>query len=135
MHVQKNGLPSILRFPHLSIGVAWDNFDLFIESEDGRNTLHDTVGICYQDVPTEGEEITILEDNTPPNPSARQWKRRTFDFFESEIENTQISLFYKFSFVSPDDASLLIVPASIKNFKMLNISWLISYFLKIPDLT
>lgn len=27
---------------------AWDNYDVAIETLDGKNTLHVTVGICYQ---------------------------------------------------------------------------------------
>lgn len=27
---------------------AWDNYDVAIETLDGKNTLHLTVGICYQ---------------------------------------------------------------------------------------
>ena len=30
------------------IDIAWDNYDCFVETKDGKNTLHDTVGISYQ---------------------------------------------------------------------------------------
>ena len=29
------------------IGVAFDNYDRFVETKSGKNTLHDTVGIAY----------------------------------------------------------------------------------------
>ena len=29
-------------------GVAWDNFDRFVETKSGKDTLHDTVGVAYQ---------------------------------------------------------------------------------------
>lgn len=29
-------------------GVAWDNYDRFVETQSGKDTLHDTVGIAYQ---------------------------------------------------------------------------------------
>ena len=29
-------------------GIAWDNYDCFVETKDGKDTLHDTVGISYQ---------------------------------------------------------------------------------------
>ena len=34
-------------------GIAWDNFNRFVETKTGKDTLHDTVGIAYQirDVP------------------------------------------------------------------------------------
>ena len=32
----------------LGTGLAWDNFDRFLETCSGKDTLHDTVGIAYQ---------------------------------------------------------------------------------------
>ena len=29
-------------------GIAWDNYDCFVETKNGRDTLHDTAGISYQ---------------------------------------------------------------------------------------
>lgn len=37
----------IARVPHLSTGVAFDNFDRFVETASGKDTLHDTVGVIY----------------------------------------------------------------------------------------
>ena len=36
------------RSPNVATGLAFDNFDRFVETLSGRNTLHDTVGIAYQ---------------------------------------------------------------------------------------
>ena len=42
-------LPSHIQiFPNLSTGLAWDNFDINIETLSGENTIHHTYGICYQ---------------------------------------------------------------------------------------
>ena len=30
------------------VGLAFDNFDRFVETLSGKDTLHDTVGIAYQ---------------------------------------------------------------------------------------
>ena len=38
----------MIRNPQYGTGVAWDNFDRFVETESGKDTLHDTVGIVYQ---------------------------------------------------------------------------------------
>ena len=35
--------------PHLNSGFAFDNFDRYVETCDGKDTLHDTVGISFQD--------------------------------------------------------------------------------------
>ena len=33
--------------PELGTGVAWDNYERFVETLTGKSTMHDTVGICY----------------------------------------------------------------------------------------
>ena len=33
--------------PEFNTGIAWDNFDRFVETKSGKDTLHDTVGIAY----------------------------------------------------------------------------------------
>ena len=38
----------MIRNPQYGTGVAWDNFDRFVETESGKDILHDTVGIVYQ---------------------------------------------------------------------------------------
>ena len=43
--------------PFLSPGVAFDNFDRYVETMSGKDTLHDTVGIAYQDVSEEHCDI------------------------------------------------------------------------------
>ena len=47
--------------PGLSTGVAWDNYDENTETLSGGNTLHDTVGICYQN------KISSSEADVDPN--------------------------------------------------------------------
>ncbi|GFU64830.1 hypothetical protein TNCV_2144651 [Trichonephila clavipes] len=36
--------------PSLSTGVAFDNFDRYVDTLTGKDTLHDTVGIIYQNL-------------------------------------------------------------------------------------
>ena len=36
------------RSPDRGIGVAWDNFDIYVETGGRESTLHDTVRIAYQ---------------------------------------------------------------------------------------
>lgn len=54
----------IKRRPDLNTGVAFDNYDRFIETLNGKDTLHDTVGIIFQDrvqdehgIPPTGNDI------------------------------------------------------------------------------
>lgn len=52
--------PSGLRLsPYLRTGLAFDNFDCFVETINGKDTLHDTVGIAYQ----EEAATDILDSN------------------------------------------------------------------------
>ena len=41
------------RNPRCGTGVAWDNFDRFVETIAGKETLHDTVSITYQTITEE----------------------------------------------------------------------------------
>ena len=51
--------PSSMKLdPQYGTGVVWDNFDCFIETVSGNDTLHDTVGIAYQTVITDGSNET-----------------------------------------------------------------------------
>ena len=49
--------------PGFNTGIAWDNFDRFVDTKSGKDTLHDTVGIAYQmrDVPM--TNLTTLSTN------------------------------------------------------------------------
>ena len=52
----KNGLltPNGMSLdPMYGTGVAFDNYDRFVETLNGKDTLHDTVGIIYQTIPEE----------------------------------------------------------------------------------
>lgn len=51
----------IKRNPDLFTGVAYDNFDRFVETINGKDTLHDTIGIIYQNI-----EANITEESEMP---------------------------------------------------------------------
>ena len=55
--------------PQCGTGVAWDNFDHFVETISGKDTLHDTVGIAYQTVITHDSNETEY-NNTKTSTSA-----------------------------------------------------------------
>ncbi|GFV34746.1 hypothetical protein TNCV_1450501 [Trichonephila clavipes] len=42
--------PDIIQIPSLSTSVAFDNFDKYVDTLTGKDTLHDTVGIIHQNV-------------------------------------------------------------------------------------
>jgi len=69
--------------PNLGTGLAWDNYDRFVETGSGEDTLHDTVGIAYQ-VFLEDELQNIndnhIEENcSVANISKKSKRRRTYE--------------------------------------------------------
>ena len=53
----------MIRKSNFSIGLAWDNFDVNIESPSGTNTIYHTYGICYQNTLPQ-EQIQTFEKAT-----------------------------------------------------------------------
>ena len=78
------------RSPNLCTGLAFDNFDRFVETSTGKDTLHDTVCIVYQlqreenanEVDQEYENQTAMEQviNKPFK------RRRAFVSYGLDIE-------------------------------------------------
>jgi len=77
--------PSVLLSPKLSTGVAFDNFDRFVETSNGKDTLHDTVGILYQNEPEENSFETIFQQL--PLPSIQNTSYIITDINSINIEN------------------------------------------------
>ncbi|KAG5867137.1 hypothetical protein JTB14_011344 [Gonioctena quinquepunctata] len=50
--------------PDLNTGVAFDNFDRFVETLNGKDTLHDTVGIIFQDIVQNPDPVSV-ESSSP----------------------------------------------------------------------
>ena len=81
-------------------GLAWDNFDRFVETNSGKDTLHDTVGIAYQIAQSDVfHDFTIGETNTEVDGSSEECneantissvpKKRRRRIFESSGLNIQ----------------------------------------------
>ena len=74
------------KVPGLCMGLAWDNYDENIETLSGANTLHDTVGICYQNIDPESSfdnSDSSIHGQTSENPDTVKVKsKRSFVFNE-----------------------------------------------------
>lgn len=70
--------------PQLRTHVAFDNYDRFVETSSGRDTLHDTVGIVYQNiVRTNDTDIgTVLQ---PTEVDHQRRRRKYHSALDSEI--------------------------------------------------
>ncbi|KAK9873498.1 hypothetical protein WA026_022910 [Henosepilachna vigintioctopunctata] len=78
---------AITKNQNLCTGVAVDNFDRFVETKSGKDTLHDTVGIIYQNVHSYTSHqseaprfFTTLEQTRTPG----KRRRRTMEVNEAE---------------------------------------------------
>ena len=75
--------------PHLVTGVAWDNYDRYVCTLSGRNTLHDTVGLAYQDIDdvincakSNNNDVDFERDSPEPDQVSKTIgfkRRRTFE--------------------------------------------------------
>ncbi|KAG8177890.1 hypothetical protein JTE90_001721 [Oedothorax gibbosus] len=74
---------TIVKSPHLCTGVAFDNFDRFVETKSGKDTLHDTVGIIYQNIdlhtPDELQFVNLPAANNEMHLNSNKRRRRTFE--------------------------------------------------------
>lgn len=79
---------SLLKLSGLSTGTAWDNYDENTETLSGSDTLHDTVGICYQNVST--DNVPEQTGTIAPQPSTVRPKhlvrKRSLDIEDPTLE-------------------------------------------------
>ena len=72
----------------LNLMLGYDNFDLFVNTLSGKDTLHDTVSIAIQEIPSEGEADAIPSEEEYEEPiiSSETRKRRRRAFIARDIE-------------------------------------------------
>lgn len=76
----------IVRKPNLHTGLAFNNFDRFVDTLTRKDTLHDTVGIIFQNIVpniTNDDDENFEEENTA---ELQKKKRRTFDAVNPILE-------------------------------------------------
>ena len=139
----------ILQTSSLSSGVAWNNFDRFDETSSGKNTLHDTVGIMYQDIPVE-HELHTLNTNESQDQHDQQvlslnvrdksgHRKRTYEPDDLQILRNakQARLeFHESTAVcrnTENSTNLSDHPANITLLERLYCSWLLSHRLQIEN--
>lgn len=80
----------------LATGLAWDNYDVNTETLSGGGTVHDTVGICYQNVPhTASSPIGGTGNSPSKNESSRRQKGKKQDERVFAREQKQIEPYRK----------------------------------------
>ena len=87
------------------MGGTWDNYDVKTETLDGKNALHSTVGICYQNERPSESQPQMLHHDTPGTFSGRL--RRRFDGTMKAIPPFHTSLkLAKFTLIPCTEAQL-----------------------------
>lgn len=137
-------------------GVAYDNFDRFVDTASGKNTLHDTVGIIYQNVPqVEDSEDDIWEDipeeiflqEIPDNDDHHQneieennndmtrkkKRRRKFEAIVPDLQPFPKKTRLSETLLSSSDERRSIFVPSLEKIRTLDIIWMLSHALEIPD--
>ncbi|KAJ8031889.1 hypothetical protein HOLleu_25241 [Holothuria leucospilota] len=71
--------------PNLGTGLAWDNYDVNMETMDGKDTLHATVGICYQNKTDILSTNKVVNDEGIVSGTHGGRNRRQFEGKEREI--------------------------------------------------
>ena len=129
---------------NMATGVAFDNYDRFVETMTGKNTLHDTVGIAYQICPTRRYEntepdIVSIKDGqaetaTVDNKNVKK-RRRTYEARGLEIEpyRKKPKMISK-KMLPLDDRRRLLVPNTYKEARICDILWMMD-FKSLPETT
>lgn len=146
----------------LNTGVAFDNFDRFVDTASGKDTLHDTVGIIYQDIVDNStavhrntadntEESMIIidleddaggviyhedeaadKDHVIQNQTVRK-RRRTFETIQPDLQPLHKIAKMSDLLLPLTDDRRLILPQSLDRIKKIDTLWMFSHALDIED--
>ncbi|CAH1173831.1 unnamed protein product [Phaedon cochleariae] len=126
----------IIRSGNLCTGVAFDNFDRFVDTSSGHDTLHDTVGIIFQNIDNsieQDDEDTRAVRSTAGSSEKSNKRRRTFDTITHELEpyNKRPKLHERLQPAS--DVSSNLSNSSSEWLKQINFAFMLSHYLQIPE--
>ena len=115
----------LLQKPDLSTGLAWDNHDELTDTLSGRDTFHDTVGVCYQNKilnPVSLEEHVCHEKELSSEKPTK--RRRKYEAPEQIIVPYNCRPFLsKFNY---DNYTVDLPTSILKKAKQFNLIWIIS---------
>ena len=115
----------------LHTACAYDNYDQFVETPNGQNTLHDTVGIVYQDwIENPNSSLSApLQEERLHAPGRR---RRTFESSPLQLEPYHKKpRMLNEAMLSLDDPRRANNPPSLKEAKLMDLAWMASIALNL----
>lgn len=137
----------IIRTKGLHTGLAFDNFDRFVDTSSGKDTLHDTVGIIYQnvdrileeDAAVFDEELALDTDEASEDSEQRGiWakggrkRRRSIDVITPTIEPYTKKIKMSATLISNVDEESSSAPPTLELAQTLDVLWMFSHALEIP---
>lgn len=124
----------IVRSRNLCTGVAFNNFDRFVDTTSGKDTLHDTVGIIFQNIDNSIEhenEDNSADISTADLSNSSKKRRRTFDAITHELQPyTKTPKLYKH--LQPSDASSNLLNSNSELLQQINFALMLSHYLQMP---
>ena len=109
----------VLKQPGLCVGMAWDNFDINIETLNGLGTIHHTYGIVYQNISFAVVEVACIPEHRN---SGRQFSK-----VSCNAKNDTIEPYYKKSKISEHEftSQEFLPPASVSVYNTRETLWTI----------
>lgn len=126
----------IIRAPNLCTGLAFNNFDRFVDTASGKDTLHDTVEIIFQNIVDNVESAieTDREMNESTESSSRTKRRRTFDTITHEMESYTKKPKITETLMPLHIASQCSLPINLKITQQIDTVWMLSHALDMKNM-
>lgn len=120
--------------PGLPMGLAFDNFDEMTQTLSGSNTLHDTMGILYQNLP--GDRTSIQQINETPTPVRKAIpgaKKAVQKKRSLTVADTPLAPYFgvpKMTVFSYKNTSVFSLPDAAIRARHLNLVWMMCHALE-----
>lgn len=126
------------QLPFLHTGVGFDNFDLFVDTLSGKETLHDTVGIVYQDVPAIPIQENLASSHATSRPSVQRQpakkRRRALEVEEFPIVPHHKSLKLKTqSLTDLEDETRAVIAPLYSTAQTFDFIWMLQICMKVEN--
>ncbi|KAK9876484.1 hypothetical protein WA026_012796 [Henosepilachna vigintioctopunctata] len=126
----------INRTDNLSVGIAYDNFDRFVDTKTGKETLHDTVGIIYQNIDPTLENIEDIEDvDDLRDISTKRRQRRSFEAIDPELpffhKKSKMSSGFRPEISEKEDENIIMLQDL---YNRIDTVWMLSHAVRLPDI-
>lgn len=133
----------IIRTSNLCTALAFDNFDRFFDTSSGKDTLHDTVGIIFQNKITENvEDQTISINETNDNDVLNlcttdvqlRKRRRTFEAASYNFPNYSKQPKLVENMLPADHPPRFEIPETYDTSKQIHFAWMLSNSLNLSNI-